>query len=172
MRGSVLNFIVYFACAALVKFHRGAFRSSRCLGVHASFLRTARPRCHRAAVVAQILRLIAPLSLGAVLLLPKRRPSFFARYPLASACRAAVRSFGARLLRGLNRGKIRRQILINSISHRRRAAARAALWYRLRPCLRRFQKSHRPKRLAFGRNTAPQTEKFAYRRLKGPVRAA
>ena len=31
LRGGILNFIVYFACVALVKFHRGAFRSSRCL---------------------------------------------------------------------------------------------------------------------------------------------
>lgn len=120
------------------------------------------------AVVAQILRLIASLSLGT-------RASYYlsgARHLLRAigTLRHNVLrlAFGARLLRGLNRGKIRRQILINFISHRPPRRRSRCFAVSVTSVSLPILKISWAKTLAFGRNTAPQTEKFAYRRLKGP----
>jgi len=101
LRGGVLNFIVYFACVALVKFHRGAFAQFTLFGCAPA----VRPRCHSAAVVAQILRFVMPLSLGT-------RASYYlsgARHFCALSDRFGMSRCGSVFRRALASGSKRRQ---------------------------------------------------------------
>lgn len=149
-------------CASKISSRR--VRAARAVWVRTRrFLRAARPRCHSAAGYCVNFTLCNAASLGT-------RASYRlsgARHLLraiGSLQHIVLRlAFGARLLQALNRGKIRRQILIK-FNFTSPAVLPLALlcgigYVRV---FAAFKNLIRPKRLAFGRNMSPQTAKFAH----------